>query len=204
LGGTGVLTDQSYECCVMLTDQKGNPVLDQFSENGFVDLTLRILKRRCTKTLERFHLSASFADEIVGFDVAMVLGMRSGFDKDMNLVRKHVYRPGVWFRRSGPESDRLIAAVAKLYKKRRAPKPMVEEESFTAIALHQGQLNWDRDPVKLKLFGRDSEPFIEKDYYESYFNVDFANGLVFWNEKDQDYRGPLLGGLSSSTRRKPQ
>lgn len=188
----------------METDRKGNPILDQFSEDGFVDLTLRITDRKPTKLFERFHLSASFKEQVVGLDVSMVRGIRAGFDKNMKLVKKHVYRPGVTFLRSGPESDRLIAAIAKLYRKRRKPTGMTGQETFTAIALHQGRLNWERDAVKLKLFGRDGEPFDEGNYYESFFNVDFANGLVFWNEKDQEYRDPLLRGLSRSTRRKPQ
>jgi len=33
---------------------------------------------------------------------------------------------------------------------------------------------------------------------ECFFNVDFANGLDFWNEKDQDYREPLIQGLASA------
>jgi hypothetical protein len=53
----------------------------------------------------------------------------------------------------------------------------------------------------MKLFGRDDEPFIEDDYYESFFNVDLANGLVYWNEKDQEYREPLLRALAVASPR---
>lgn len=188
----------------MHVDKLGNPVLDQFSEEGFVDLTFRITDRKPTKTRERFHLSASFAKKVVGFDVNMVRGIRAGFDKDMKLAKKHVYREGVTFIRSGIESDRLLAAIAKLYRKRTKRARMIDTESYTAIALHQGRLNWERDAVKLKLFGRDGEPFDETAYYESFFNVDFANGFVFWNEKDQEYRGPLLHGLTEPIQRKRQ
>jgi len=34
------------------------------------------------------------------------------------------------------------------------------------------------------------------EYFESFFNRDLASGFVFWNEKDPDYRTPLIRGLS--------
>ena len=74
---------------------------------------------------------------------------------------------------------------------------MVDEETFTAIALHQGRIDMDNEPIKLKIFGKDGEPFDEDAYYESFFNVDLPNGLANWNEKDPDYRVPLLQALSS-------
>ena len=73
---------------------------------------------------------------------------------------------------------------------------MVETETFTAIALHAGPIDMTKEAIKLKLFGRDAATDSEDDYYESFFNLDLKNKLVFWNEKDQDYRKPLLRGLS--------
>jgi hypothetical protein len=70
-----------------------------------------------------------------------------------------------------------------------------KSESFTAIALHQGDIDLEREGVRIKIFGRDSDPDLEWNYFESFFNVDLPNGLVFWNEKDPDYREPLLKAL---------
>ena len=53
-----------------------------------------------------------------------------------------------------------------------------------------------QQPVKLKIFGNDQATDEEEDYYESFFNLDLPNGLVFWNEKDQEYREPLVRSLS--------
>ncbi|MCB1099919.1 MAG: hypothetical protein KDN22_30410 [Verrucomicrobiae bacterium] len=64
---------------------------------------------------------------------------------------------------------------------------------------HQGEFDLASEPVKFKIFGRDGEPFDEQSYYESFFNVDLPNRLIFWNEKDQDYRIPLLLGISAPT-----
>jgi hypothetical protein len=178
------------------TDSDGNPVLDQFSEEGFVDLVFRIHDLAADDGHYRFHVSASHQGEEVGMDVIVVKGIKGGFDPGMNLVKAHVYRKGVRFLRSGQESDRLVATLAALYGSRSRVEQMVAEEAFTAIALHQGDLDMDKDPVKLKLFGRDSEPFDESAYYESFFNLDLANGKVYWNEKDPDYRESLLRALA--------
>jgi len=179
------------------TDSKGNPILDQLSEDGFVDLTFHIRDLTADGKHYHFHLAASHKRKTVGMDVVLVKGVKSALSAKMELIAKYVYRPRVVFRRSGAESDRLIAAIGELYGAKRAPKTMVDEETFTAIALHQGKLDIEREPVRLKLFGKDAEPIDEKAYYESFFNVDLANGFVFWNEKDPEYRKPLLRALGS-------
>lgn len=180
------------------TDSMGNPVLDQLSAEGFVDLTFRIINLVDDGKHYRFHLSASHKKRVVGMDVVLVKGIQGGFDSEMNLVQEHVYHEGVRFRRSGTESDNLIEAIGELYGSKTNPKYMASEETFTAIALHDGRLDLAREPVKLKLFGQDGEQCKEGDYYESFFNVDLRNGFVFWNEKDQDYRKPLLRALSAA------
>ncbi|HMJ14758.1 MAG TPA: hypothetical protein VK524_25275, partial [Polyangiaceae bacterium] len=78
-----------------------------------------------------------------------------------------------------------------------APLRMVERISFTAIALHQrSEVNLEAEPVGLKLFGYDTEDDPSDRYFESFFNLDLANGFVFWNEKDPEYRLPLLRGIA--------
>lgn len=179
------------------TDSSGNPILEQFSEDGFVDCVFRISDLVESSDFFNFHLSASSEGTVLGMDVAVRKDIQAGFDTEMNLIKDHVYRAGVIFVRSGTESDRLIARIAALYGLPSTCGYMISRESFTAIALHQGQIDLRSEPVKIKLFGRDGEPFNENVYYESFFNVDLPNGFVNWNEKDQEYRGPLVRGLTN-------
>lgn len=179
------------------TDQFGNPILEQFSEEGFVDLTFRISELFDDGDSYHFHLIASYNQEIVGMSVSVKMNIQAGFDENMDLIKDHVYRPGVIFQSTGLESDRLITAISELYGQPAASLQMVDEETFTAIALHQGAIDMDCDPVKIKIFGRDGEPFDEDAYYESFFNLDLYKGYVYWNEKDPDYRQQLLQGLTA-------
>lgn len=177
-------------------DRRGLPLLAQFSEEGFIDCVLRIQDLRIEGDHYHFHLAASFNDEDVGLDVTVIRGIESGFNENMELHRDHVYRPGVTFSSSGPSSDRLLRAISSLYETDLPDARMVDTESFTAIALHQGTIDMENQAIKLKLFGRDQASHTEDDYYESFFNLDLPGRLVFWNEKDPDYRQPLLRGLS--------
>jgi len=175
----------------------GLPVIDQFSEEGFVDLTLKITMLTDDGHHYRFHLAASHNNNELGLDVVLVKGIKSGFDGNMELMKDHVYRLAVCFLRSGIESDRLIAALGHFYGANAIPHKMATKESFTVIALHQGELDFEHECVKLKLFGKDGEPFDEAAYYESFFHVDLTNRMVYWNEKDPDYRQPLLNALAA-------
>ena len=180
----------------MQTDRQGNPILSQDSEEGFVDCVFRITDLVETPSSYRFRMHASHDGEAVGMEVTVVKGIQAGLDADAALIQEHVYHKGVVFTRTGPESDRLLRALSGLYRHGKHPVRMVAFASFTAIALHQGAINMRTEPIKLKLFGRDGPSDGEDDYYESFFNLDLKQGFVFWNEKDQEYRAPLLRGLS--------
>ncbi len=182
----------------LMVDETGLPVLDQFSEEGFVDCVLRITDFRADENSYHFHMAASFEECPVGINVTVVKGIKAGFDEEMQLNPDHVYRQGVIFSRSGIESDRLIAALSKLYKLDLKVEKMVDIETFTAIALHQGNIDTESEPVKIKLFGKDATEVNDDDYYESFFNLDIRNGLVFWNEKDPEYRQPLIKALAAN------
>lgn len=177
-------------------DKNGNPDLGQFSEEGFIDCVLRINDLKESDASYTFHLSASHEEQILGMNVEVVKGIQGGFNSRMNLIKKHVYRKGIIFRRSGEESDRLISFLSELYGNLPKHLRMVDEETFTGIALHKGKIDMTKEPIKIKIFGNDKEEDNEDDYYESFFNLDLKNGYVFWNEKDQDYREPLIKSLS--------
>ncbi len=181
-------------------DKLGLPILDQFSDDGFVDCIFQVKNLIREDDQYRFHLASSFNGEIVGFNVCVVKGIKAAFnenDENMELIKEHVYYQGVEFIRSGDESDRLIRVIAQLYELELQSTRMVDSISFTAIALHQGEIDVETDAVKIKLFGNDAETDSEDDYFESFLNLHFSDGLVAWNEKDQDYREPLLRSLSA-------
>ncbi|EHR7166259.1 MULTISPECIES: hypothetical protein [Vibrio harveyi group] len=177
-------------------NEHGYPILDQFSEEGFIDCVLKIKNLKETDNLYKFDLRASYNGNELGFKVEVVKGIKSGFDSEMCLIQERVYKKGVKFLRSGSESDNLLIVLAELYGFSEVSLRMSAEETFTGIALHQGEIDMTSEPVKIKLFGKDQDEDLEENYFESFFNLDLKNGFVFWNEKDQEYRLPLIRGLS--------
>jgi hypothetical protein len=61
--------------------------------------------------------------------------------------------------------------------------------------LHQGEIDLLNQPLKLKLFGKDSTHHSDAQYNESYLIVDIKAGWLCWNEKDPDHREALILGL---------
>ena len=173
----------------------GNPIVDQLSEEGFVDLTFRLRSLVDDGDKYHFHLAAAKGDHTLGMNVIVVKGIKALFDSNMTAIKGHVYRKGVRFLRSGEDSDRLVSVLGELYGHGRSSLRMVDELTFTAVALTQGDLDMEAQPVRLKLFAKDDEPVDENAYCESFFNLDLVNRWAFWNEKDPDYRDPLLRAL---------
>ncbi len=182
---------------VALADN-GDPILDQFGEEGFVDCTFRIMNLVSSEREYRFRLASSYEGELVGFDVVVVKGIRGALDSNFDLISDHVYYDGVQFLRSGSESDRLITVLGARYGLPAQDRQMVNSFSFTGLALHHDDIDMESEPITIKLFGNDDEDMAEDDYFESFFKLDLPSGLVFWNEKDPDFRETLIRGLSSA------
>jgi hypothetical protein len=181
----------------VLTDENGLPVLDQFSEEGFVDCVFRI--ENLTRDGEHFvfELRSSYRNEVVGVRARLKAEIGPGIDAEMNIINEHVYWRGLEISSLGPESDRFVAALGSLYGAESIPEAMVQSETFTVIALQQDSTDLESKQVRLKIFGNDGADCAEDDYYEAFFNVDLPGGFVYWNEKDGDYREPMLKALAA-------
>jgi hypothetical protein len=182
----------------LLTDSEGNPLLTQNSEEGFIDCLFRITELTSTPSHHTFRMLASHDGRVVGCRSIVMRGIQGGFDGGMKLIKEHVYRPAVQLLRSGPESDALVESLAALYGMERADRRMHELVRFTGIALHQGAVDMETEAIKIKLFCRDAPDDPPDDYSESFFNLSLPEGLVAWNEKDVEYRKPLIGALTLS------
>jgi hypothetical protein len=64
---------------------------------------------------------------------------------------------------------------------------------FTGISLEGTPHNLAAGPVKIKLF---FDPGAESEYAELYLNIDLAQRRVHLDEKDPEYRAPILRALT--------
>lgn len=182
----------------MQVDENNLPILTQFSEEGYIDCIFMVEDLKQDNEFYYFNLRASHNGNIVGMGVKLVKNVKPGLDKDMSLIKQHVYYRGVTFSSLGKISDQLITSISNLYGFNNRKFSMVPEETYTAIALQDKNTDLEVNSVRFKIFGRDQEPFIEENYYESFLNVDLKNGIVAWNEKDPDYREALVRALCAA------
>lgn len=181
----------------MELDENGLPCLAQFSEDGFVDCVFKVQNLAHQAGHYHFDLRASFAGQPVGLNVRLISEVGPGFDADMQLIQAHVYREGVVLSSLGVETERFISALASLYEMPPSAMTPTTSEALTVVALQQEPTNLADGPMRLKLFGQDADAADAERYYESFFNVNLPDGLIYWNEKDMDYRTPMLKALTA-------
>jgi hypothetical protein len=101
---------------------------------------------------------------------------------------------GLTLRRVGAASDSFVQLLAKHYGIKKAPVRMRESVDLAAVVLEGNPENLPKEPVKIKIFfNADSER--EEEYGEAFLNIDLPRRLVQFNEKDPDYRAPIISAL---------
>ena len=175
------------------------PELHASGEEGWYDCAFAVERAWVTGDGDRaLRAAATHGGERVALDV--VVGRewtRVDFGPDVPVSG---WRGVVRLRSAGPESDRFVAALDRLYGAGRAPGAMAPEVAFTGISLQGDPRALTVAPAKIKLFFEpDGEPDDEEyqaRYAEAYLDVDLAARRLELNEKDEDYRGALVRALA--------
>jgi len=94
---------------------------------------------------------------------------------------------------TGPDSDAFVTALDAIYGTRLAPAAMRHSIRCAAIALQGDPTALSDGITKIKIF---FEPEDESRYAEAYLDFDLANRRMHLNEKDPEYRAPLVRALS--------
>jgi len=184
----------------LIIDENGIPLLDQFSEEGFVDCVFKMSSIERVGDFLQYEMLAVYDDEVVGFGAQAYCGINAGLEEGPDGIRLRsdgVHHPAVRFFTLGTISDRFLGTLLSLYEKS-SDHPLVFADSFflTGIALHMEDLDILAQPVKIKLFGNDADGDDPDLYFEAYYDLDVPNGYVYLNEKDPEYRVALLLSLS--------
>jgi hypothetical protein len=169
------------------------------NENGkkedFLSFPFQIHDLQITEDQYQFLMLADDHGVRVGCRVTVAKTMQAGFDEQSNFIFGHVYKNGISFSRSGPESDQWVASIAKQCSFEPVPNAMVERETFSAILLQNGEIDMAKEPVRFKLFGKDGKGELAGASYESILVLDIPQGLVTWSEKHPAYRKALVSAL---------
>ena len=169
----------------------GLPVLDQFSEEGFVDCVFFVGHSGVRDGRLLFELRAECDGDIVGLDVDMVAAPGPGFDAAMQVFQHHVYPEGFVVHSVGAPSDRFVAALAKRYGLDSGAPATMGTAAFTATLPQQHVVAPELGAIRLRLTRGDGD-----DRYEGLFTLDIPHGRAFWTERDTDDRRALLKALA--------
>ncbi|MCL1115572.1 hypothetical protein L2703_18580 [Shewanella basaltis] len=176
----------------IFTFAKDYPEVIVAQEDGFVDLQFKIssLKKLQSGNTE-FVVKGTLNHKNVGFAIELLPNWDpkkiEGFEQ-----------PFCWgaaiFKETGPETSAFIVALSNLYGnqiKHAEAHPFVPAEAVGLACNPEDILN---TPCKMKLFfNSDSD---ESLYSEVFLNVDVSAKILELNEKDNEYRVPLIKSLT--------
>ncbi|AQT59891.1 hypothetical protein [Cellvibrio sp. PSBB023] len=75
----------------IVLSESGLPIIDQFSEEGFIDCVFKIINLKEKGTSYLFDIRAFYEGTELGFGVEGIKRIQGGFDADVHLIQDHVY-----------------------------------------------------------------------------------------------------------------
>jgi hypothetical protein len=169
------------------------PEITSAAEEGWHDFTFAIRKDEKLPDGSRvLEARGLYRGREVG--VLVVLGASWPEAKLNQKVPWTAYRGVITYRSLGPASDSLLHIMDDRYGTALHPKAMRAETKFTGISLAGKPAALEAEPVKIKVFYESDD---EQRYAELFTNIDLQHRVLQINEKDPDYRKPLVRALSS-------
>lgn len=156
---------------------------------------VRDVKRAWLSRRTTIHFAALASGMPVGFRVAIS-------KRDWKFVPPQDNNPvPLWWGKvklysSGQESDQLVNAI-QAFCKLEIGGNFPREIDCQAVALEGNPTDLNSGRLRTKLFFDDGSE-VERRYAELFFHIDLPAKRGELNEKDPDYREPLMGWLSGS------
>jgi hypothetical protein len=171
------------------------PEVTAKAEEGWADLDFR-LTRVAPLAGGRRYLEGHGLHEGKRVGFAVGLGGR-WTEKPVEDANGIFYQGQATLLSIGPESDRLVQALDKLYGTNVGASAMRQEIEVNVVGLLTDPRLLDSQVVRMKLFfNADHEG--KKDYAEAFLNVAASEGTISLHEKDHDYRRALIRALSEA------
>jgi hypothetical protein len=167
------------------------------TSDGFVDFRFPILSSAIAKDGEAVFVVGG---SLLGRSVEITFRVRAGilpsdFSAEPPIVE--ALSDGITMSLIGEEGQNFALSLSELYRSSRSSFLVPLQLSFTAVALQGNPAEIAKEAVKFKLFHETGSTDEEEgpEYFEMFFNVDLASGIVSLNEKDTDFRSGVLSAL---------
>ena len=172
----------------IFSSAKDYPQVEVGNEDGFVDLIFKIVEVRNGR---EFLVKGNLNGVKVGFAIELE---EKWNPEEIEDIDEPFYWGEAYFKSIGADSNAFISALAKLYgaSHRNFEVPEKVYAQVVGLACNPGEVLMH--PCKTKFF---FNPDGEEEFYsEVFINVDLNTKTLEFNEKDNEYRAPLLRSLS--------
>ena len=161
-------------------------------EDGFIDISLSISKHETLPNgARRFVLKNRLNEQNVSFvlEISPQWQVKPTENSDITFYWGNANIISV-----GAESDAFINQVAKLYGVNGAVKKFKNKIPAQVVGLANDPRKMDSMPIKMKFFlSPDAD---ESLYSEIFINIDLKKKVLEFNEKDPEYRLPLVRSIA--------
>jgi hypothetical protein len=157
-------------------------------KGGFTDLAFAVVQhQRNADGSQLLRLQAAYQGRTLGFVAWLAptwTASRGQLPTASGLVE---------LRSTGPDSDVFVSVLAALYQTKATPTSMAAVIKFAGVALQGNPSRLEAGEVGIKLFyeGKDAA------YAEVFLDLDLPKKRARLNEKDSDYREPLVHALAA-------
>ncbi len=163
--------------------------LDNLKSNeGWFDIPLSITNEKRTDDYYVYSVKGVSNKDTLGLTIKLKTNIPAGF---VNGKPKNMFlEKGIEFISNGNESNKLLQFISSKYGLSETNLKLKNKQVFTCANLNQSKPNYKNGVSKFKIF-------LEKDdkYAELFVNFDFKKRIIYFNEKDTEYRKPLINLL---------
>ncbi len=159
---------------------------------GFEDVILAIQEYEDRPSEVAITASATHQARRVSVRIVLIKGMTPGL-RGTTIDRKAFFVGGVRLESVGAESDAFVSELAAIYGIT-TPTKMRQSVLFTAFPLQGDPTELLTQHLNFKVFHDEDDSLGE--YSEAYVHVDIPHRYIRLDEKDPEYRAPLLKALS--------
>lgn len=152
---------------------------------GFIDVPLSIMESKELDGYFEYYTCATVNKDTIGIIVRLKKDIPAGF---VNGEPKNMFlNEGIQFISKGKESDNFLKFLSDKYGLQNNNLSLKDSQIFTCANLNQEKPNYNNGESRFKIFLEG-----EEDYSELFVNFNFTKGIMSLNEKDEEYREPLI------------
>lgn len=168
------------------------PLASLDKEEGFIDISLSISKHeKLPDGSRRVVIKNKLNKHKISFLLELLPEWKINPTENTDVT---FYWGNANIRSIGAESDAFINQVAKLYGIEGSAKQFRKNIPAQVVGLANDPTKMDSMPIKMKFFFSPDED--ETLYSEVFINIDLKNKTLEFNEKDPEYRLPLVRSIT--------